>query len=102
MVAMESTVSAVAFWISATLSAMSSVAFAVCAASPYAAVLNGRFKGGYITRAYGAPESGVNAIQMELAKSTHLGPDNRVDEALAGRLRPVLRRAIEAARLALA
>lgn len=81
---------------------VSAAAFAVCAASPYATVLNGRFKGGYITRAYGAPESGVHAIQMELAKSTHLGPDNRVDEALAGRLRPVLRRAIEAARLALA
>ncbi len=30
-------------------------------------VVNGRFKGGYITRHYGAPAAGVNALQMELA-----------------------------------
>lgn len=76
---------------------ISAAAFAVCAAGPFSAVLNGRFKGGYITRAYGDPASGAHAIQMELAKSTHLGPDNRVDETLAAGLRPVLRGAIEAA-----
>lgn len=80
---------------------VSAAAFAACAASPYAAVLNGRFKGGYITRSFGAPASGVHAIQMELAKSTHLGSDNRVDEARAARLRPVLKGAIEAALAAL-
>ena len=81
--------------------AVSAAAFAACEASPYAAVLNGRFKGGYITRTYGAPERGVHAIQMELAKGTHLGADNRVEAALAGRLRPVLRDAIKAALAAL-
>ncbi len=30
-------------------------------------VVNGRFKGGWITRAYGRPEAGVHALQMELA-----------------------------------
>ncbi len=30
-------------------------------------VTNGRFKGGYITRHYGKPESGIHAVQMELA-----------------------------------
>jgi formiminoglutamase len=30
-------------------------------------VTDGRFKGGYITRRYGAPAAGVHAIQMELA-----------------------------------
>lgn len=30
-------------------------------------VIDGRFKGGYITRTYGQPEQGVHAIQMELA-----------------------------------
>lgn len=30
-------------------------------------VVNGRFKGGYITRHYGEPEKGVHALQMELA-----------------------------------
>ncbi|MCO5062916.1 MAG: N-formylglutamate deformylase [Rhizobiaceae bacterium] len=30
-------------------------------------VVNGRFKGGYITRHHGRPENGVHALQMELA-----------------------------------
>ncbi|MDP2259331.1 MAG: N-formylglutamate deformylase [Caulobacter sp.] len=72
-------------------------AFGVCRASGFSAVLDGRFKGGFITRTYGAPAKGAHAIQMELAKSTHLGPDNRIDEARAGRLRPVLESAMEAA-----
>jgi N-formylglutamate deformylase len=75
----------------------SAAAFGVCRASGYSAVLDGRFKGGFITRSYGAPAKGVHAIQMELAKSTHLGVDNRIDEGLAARLRPVLESAMEAA-----
>jgi len=70
---------------------VSAAAFAVCAASPYTAVLNGRFKGGYITRAYGRPADGAHAIQMELAKGTHLGADYRGEGARAARLPPVLR-----------
>ena len=38
-----------------------------CDATRYSRVTNGRFKGGYITRHYGRPETGVHAIQMELA-----------------------------------
>ena len=34
---------------------------------PFSCVVNGRFKGGYITRSYGQPAAGVHAIQMELA-----------------------------------
>jgi N-formylglutamate deformylase len=81
--------------------AISAAAFAVCDAAPFSAVLNGRFKGGYITRSYGQPARAVHAIQMELAKSTHLGLDNRVDEPRAAVLRPVLKGAIEAALAAL-
>lgn len=45
----------------------------ICNAAPgYSTVLNGRFKGGWTTRHYGRPESGVHVIQMELAQSTHL------------------------------
>jgi formiminoglutamase len=40
---------------------------AICAATGLPYVVNGRFKGGYITRHYGRPEDGVHAIQMELA-----------------------------------
>ena len=39
----------------------------VAAASPFTSVVNGRFKGGYITRAYGAPARGIHTVQMELA-----------------------------------
>ncbi len=68
-------------------------AFAVCQASAYSAVLNGRFKGGYITRHYGVPAAGVHALQLELAQSTYMDetPPWRFREALAERLRPVLR-----------
>lgn len=40
---------------------------AVCAASGFSHVLNGRFRGGWTTRHYGQPEDGIHAIQMELA-----------------------------------
>ncbi len=43
-----------------------------CAASRFSFVVNGRFKGGWTTRHYGRPETGVHAIQMELAQKTHL------------------------------
>lgn len=39
----------------------------ICAASGCTHVVNGRFKGGWITRHHGNPARGVNAIQMELA-----------------------------------
>lgn len=42
------------------------------AADGYSTVVNGRFKGGWTTRHYGQPETGVHAIQMELAQSTYL------------------------------
>ncbi|PKE28666.1 N-formylglutamate deformylase [Rahnella sp. AA] len=35
-------------------------------------VLNGRFKGGYITRAYGQPENNVHAVQLELAQVNYM------------------------------
>jgi len=45
----------------------------VCAAqSVYRWVLNGRFTGGYITRAYGQPEQGVQAVQLELAQLNYM------------------------------
>lgn len=35
-------------------------------------VLNGRFKGGYITRNYGKPESGIHAVQLEIAQDIYM------------------------------
>ncbi|MFU4073441.1 N-formylglutamate deformylase [Pseudomonas aeruginosa] len=46
---------------------------AVCAAAEgYSHVLNGRFKGGHITRHYGQPEQHVHAVQLELAQCTYM------------------------------
>jgi N-formylglutamate deformylase len=39
----------------------------LCAESEFSHVVNGRFKGGYITRGLGHPDKGVHAVQMELA-----------------------------------
>lgn len=35
-------------------------------------VLNGRFKGGFITRKYGAPQAGIHAIQLEICQCTYM------------------------------
>jgi N-formylglutamate deformylase len=41
-------------------------------ANRYSHVVNGRFKGGYITRHYGQPNAGVHAVQLELAQATYM------------------------------
>lgn len=43
-----------------------------CKKSTYSYVLNGRFKGGYITRHYGNPLKNVYAVQLELAQSIYM------------------------------
>lgn len=40
--------------------------------SDYPAVLNGRFKGGFITRKYGAPDDNIHAVQLELSQITYM------------------------------
>lgn len=40
--------------------------------SQWSWVLNGRFKGGYITRAYGQPQHNVHAFQLELAQCNYM------------------------------
>lgn len=61
-------------------------------------VSNGRFKGGYITRHYGAPPGGVHALQLEMCQSTYM--DETVPFAyrpdLAAQVQPLLRQVLEA------
>lgn len=45
------------------------------AATPFDTVLNGRFKGGWTTRHYGQPGTGIHAIQMELAQRAYLAAE---------------------------
>ncbi len=64
----------------------------------YTHVLNGRFKGGFITRQMGDPDSAIHAVQLELSQATYM------DEALpygyrsdlAERVTPVLSAFLEA------
>ena len=60
--------------------------------SPYDAVRDARFKGGYITRHYGDPGNGVQAMQLELAQRAYLDEaTNDYDDAKASQLADTLR-----------
>lgn len=61
-------------------------------ASGYTHVVNGRFTGGYITRAYGDPDNGVHAVQLEQAQCSYMNEDAPYDyrETLAEGVRPTL------------
>ena len=59
-------------------------------------VVNGRFKGGWITRRYGAPAQGVHALQLEMAQAAYMdeaNPDS-YDSARAAPLAAVLERLV--------
>jgi N-formylglutamate deformylase len=44
----------------------------ICDASRFSRVTNGRFRGGWITRHHGQPDTGIHAIQMELSMRGYL------------------------------
>lgn len=64
----------------------------VAEASDYSSVLNGRFKGGYITRHYGDPEAGIHAIQLELSQRCYMDESSSsFDVGLAARVGGTIR-----------
>ncbi|MFU8832686.1 MAG: N-formylglutamate deformylase [Wenzhouxiangella sp.] len=59
-------------------------------------VVNGRFKGGYITRHYGRPEVGVHALQLEIAQACYMNElTGQWDDAQARPLKSFLRQLLE-------
>lgn len=64
----------------------------------YSSVINGRFKGGYITRNYGNPSQNIHAVQLEIAMRNYMqeAPPYKLDAQLSQLLRPVLRALLEA------
>jgi N-formylglutamate deformylase len=67
-------------------------------ASRLSNVVNGRFKGGYVTRHYGAPGFGVHTLQLEIAQACYMdeAPPYRWDATRAAALGAVLVRLVDA------
>jgi N-formylglutamate deformylase len=63
------------------------------AQSQYSHVLNGRFKGGHITRHFGRPDQGIHAIQLEMCWRSYMHETSpyQWDESLAAGVTPLLR-----------
>ncbi|MBS1226868.1 MAG: N-formylglutamate amidohydrolase [Proteobacteria bacterium] len=78
---------------SAGPSVASAVAAACACADGVSHALNGRFKGGYITRHYGAPDDRIHAVQLEMCQSLYMRESMPFDydEAKAAAIKPVLK-----------
>lgn len=64
----------------------------------YGFVANGRFKGGHITRHYGDPDRGIDAVQLEISQRCYMDEDSFAwDADKAARLQPLLARLLDAA-----
>jgi N-formylglutamate deformylase len=65
----------------------------------FSQVVNGRFKGGYITRHYGQPGRGVHAVQLEMCQRCYMDeaadPVEAYNEALAARVAPLLEQMLQ-------
>jgi len=72
--------------------------FDIAKASGFRHILNGRFRGGWTTRHYGQPVTGVHAIQMEITQSDYLdteAPPFAYSESKSSKLRPHLKAILE-------
>jgi len=68
-------------------------------AEAHTAVLNGRFKGGHITRHYGQPQQHIHAVQLEQTQRSYMHEAWPFDyaEERAARVQPTLARMLQAA-----
>jgi len=63
---------------------------------PYTSICNGRFKGGYITRAYGDPNNNIHAIQLELSQNTYMDePKDHYNEQKALQVKKQLKKFVQ-------
>jgi len=78
-------------------STLGDAVMAVAKHSPYDAVLNGRFKGGHITRHYGDPANDIHAVQLELAQRAYMNEQTlELDRKKADELRATLQAMLDA------
>jgi N-formylglutamate deformylase len=65
--------------------------------SDYSVVINGRFKGGHITRQYGDTRNDVHALQLEIAQRAYMNEETTAfDTAKAKKLRDTLQKMLGA------
>jgi N-formylglutamate deformylase len=66
----------------------------------YSHVVDGRFKGGHITREHGRPQDGVHAVQLEMAWRAYMdeAPPYAWNEAKAAAVQPLLQRLVQVLR----
>ena len=80
--------------------ALTTAVVQACEATPQVSTaVNGRFKGGYITRHYGRPEEHVHAVQMEMCQSLYMQEalPFGYDEERAARIQPLLKKMVASA-----
>jgi len=70
---------------------------AVRADGRWSVVANGRFKGGYLTRHYADPPSGLYSLQLELSQAAYMNEDGRYawEPQRAAPVQPLLHRLLE-------
>ena len=76
---------------------IANAAMHACGSFPHiSTVLNGRFKGGYITRHYGQPAHGIHAIQLEMCQHLYMQEvaPYAYDVEVAARIQPVLKKMV--------
>ena len=67
-------------------------------ATRFSHVLNGRFKGGHITRQHGNPAQGIHAVQLEMTQASYMmerQPFEYLPDVAAG-IQPTVRRMLDA------
>jgi N-formylglutamate amidohydrolase len=81
-------------------SVQQAAALVLAGTTEFFSVVNGRFKGGYVTRHYGSPARSVHALQLEIAQSCYMdeAPPYPWDATRAGALTAVLERLVGALR----
>jgi len=77
---------------------MRDAAWRIIRSSDYGSVLDGRFKGGYITRRYGDPGRNVHAAQLEIAQRAYMqeGDSPEFDDRKAAALQALLQTVLKA------
>ena len=75
-----------------------SLAGVLSSQTAYSHVVDGRFKGGYITRHYGRPQHGVNSVQLEMCWRCYMAEATpyAFDAARTAEVQPLLRRLVDA------